>query len=1150
MPSSNGLLDPSNLHKGQVIRADFLPGPATVKDVEPRDGYCKVELVLEDTGAYQEKNLLPHQLDQIEVVDQRPEILSGDPTAFFLTIEAHRIRLAHQFDPMLAVSVSQVDPLPHQIKAVYHNALQMPRMRFLIADDAGAGKTIMAGLILKEMQQRGLVERVLVVAPGHLKYQWQREMKDRFATPFKLINRQVVRSSWGENVWDEHPRAIASVDFLKQDDIKETLHASRWDLVIVDEAHKMSAYAYETKKGQKIDKTQRYRVGEVLSRQSEHMLFLSATPHKGDEENFRLFLDLLRPGFFAKKELLEASVERGENPLFIRRLKEDMKTFDGEPLFPPRHVRTAPFRLTTEEMRLYNATTSYIKNYYDQAKEKRHIAFAMVILQRRLTSSVHAILSSLQRRRKKLQTYLTYPDKIEKREDEYREVANLTEDEIADLSEERRDEVEQKLEEMTIASNIADVKREVRELDDLIEQAKRVKSQEIESKLQKLRDDILAQLDGRKLLIFTEHKDTLWYLEEKLTAWGYSVTLIHGGMHLDARIEAEAEFKHASQIMVATEAAGEGINLQFCSWMVNYDIPWNPNRLEQRMGRIHRYGQDEEVYIWNLIAEDTREGQILDKLFTKLDRMRKALGTDRVFDIIGDVIPGTNLNELLKSAILDQRRMEEIEFEIEKVDEATTRETLERVFMSSLATRHVDYTGVMKERLKAKENRLVPEYVRDYFLRAFDHVGGSVTPIDGGFRVSSVPYALRERNNDISFTNRHGRVRRSYPKVTFDKDVARTRSDVEYIAPGHALLEALNDHILGDSSGDATHHAVFYDPERKREGALWFVEGVVRDGTGAEAGRRVFAVLQSEDRSLQTLNPAVMWDLEPAPDADLPAFVRDLMADADSIEDHLMRNVLLPYQQEIEERRERDAQIKERYGLKSLDFLIAESNEKLFEYDHRADAGENMGIAIRNEKRNRQRLEERRDRLKDEIRLERNVTVEAPTVLGVAAVLPMPASVTYGNGARHETPETAVHDDGGSGGDGMTRNDDIEAVGMRVATAYEEAHGWTVDDVSAEDHGGFDLRSLQYDAHGGFAAVRYVEVKARSRTGKIRLTSNEWKKARHFGEQYWLYVVTQAATDDPELTRIQNPAARFSEGENIFATGFQIPEEEWREVSL
>lgn len=1136
-------MEPNDLavEEGQVIRADFLSGPATVKKFEERPGYYKMEVVLSESGEFRSMNATPDQLDEIELVDQSPEILSGNPEEFFLSIEASRIRLAHQFDPMLAVSVSQVDPLPHQITAVYEHALQMPRLRFMIADDAGAGKTIMAGLILKEMQQRGLVERVLVVAPGHLKYQWQREMEERFNTNFTLVNRQVVRSNWREDVWEKHPKAIASIDFLKQDDIEKTLQGSRWDLIIADEAHKMSAYAYDTKEGTQIDKTQRYQVGEILSEQAEHMLFLTATPHKGDEENFRLFLDLLRPGFFAETELLEESVRRDENPLFIRRLKENMKTFDGEPLFPPRHVRTAPFSLTDAEMDLYNEVTRYIRNFYDQAKEEQHIAFTMVILQRRLSSSVHAILSSLRRRRKKLEEYLDYPDKIQKQQEEYREIAAMSEEEIQDLPEDEREEVEEKLEELTIAQNIDDVRSEIAELEGLIEQAERVKGQEIESKLRKLRDDILSQLEGRKLLVFTEHKDTLYYLEEKLREWGYSVSIIHGGMPLDARIDAEEEFKNETQIMVATEAAGEGINLQFCSWMVNYDIPWNPNRLEQRMGRIHRYGQDKEVYIWNLIAENTREGQILDKLFNKLERMRKALGTDRVFDIIGDVIPGTDLTSLLKDAVFSQRRMEEIEFEIEQVDEDTTRQTLEDVMMNSLATQHVDYSGLMEEQMKAKENRLVPEYVQDYFLRAFDYLGGEVTEIEHGYRIDSVPYEIRHQDDDPDFENRFGTVRSSYRKVTFKKEVSRRYSDYEFVAPGHPLLEALNEVLLSDLQDAGAEHAVFCDPVKDREGLLWFIEGVVRDGTGEEAGRRVFAVHQDQEENLQKLNPAVLWDLDPMPEADVPGFIEELIAGRDEIEDYPMAQVLFPYREEIEEEREQDAEIKERYGLRSLDYLLSESNQKLMEYDQRQEEGEDMGIAIRNEERRREKLEERRERLEEEIKLERNVTVEEPEILGIAALVPAPSEETY-----EEPDESDKISDYDPDLD-MSSNDEIEAVGMRVARNYEEERGWKVEDVSDKDHGGFDLRSMRFsEDDGSFEDIRHIEVKARARSGKIRLTANEWKMARKFGEEYWLYVVTQAGTDDPELTRIQNPAERFEEGQDIRATGFEIPEGAWR----
>ncbi|HEX9725337.1 MAG TPA: DEAD/DEAH box helicase, partial [Vicinamibacteria bacterium] len=292
------------IEEDEIITAPFLAGPARVKKFEERRGFFTLEVTLEDTGQYRALQLSPAQVEQIDIAHQNPAVVSSDPEEFFLLVEAHRIRLAHQFDPMLAVSVSQVDPLPHQIEAVYHYALEQPRMRFLIADDPGAGKTIMAGLILREMQARRLVRRVLVVAPGHLKYQWQRELKEKFGVRFRLIDRNTMRAAWGENMWVEHPFAITSIDFLKQDDVKATLHSADWDLVIVDEAHKMSAYAYESSERTKIDKTKRYQAGEVLARNTDHLLFLTATPHRGDDENFRLFLDLLRPGFFAQTDLL------------------------------------------------------------------------------------------------------------------------------------------------------------------------------------------------------------------------------------------------------------------------------------------------------------------------------------------------------------------------------------------------------------------------------------------------------------------------------------------------------------------------------------------------------------------------------------------------------------------------------------------------------------------------------------------------------------------------------------------------------------------------------------------------------------------------------------------------------------------------------
>lgn len=602
-----------------------------------------------------------------------------------------RIRNAFQFDPLYGVSVSQVDALPHQIEAVYHYMLKSPNIRFLLADDPGAGKTIMAGLLLKELKYRGLVNRVLIIVPGHLKDQWLREMKERFQESFLIVDRGVVNASWGQNIWIERHQIITSLDFAKQEDVMFALKDSSWDLVIVDEAHKMSAYRY----GEKINKTARYQFGELISQITKYLIFLTATPHRGDPENFRLFLDLLQPGFFANTEMLAASIQSKDNPLFLRRLKEDLKGFDSTPLFPPRQVETVKYRLSDAEKMLYNAVTEYVEQNFNKAlqKEKRNVAFALTILQRRLASSVRAVRKSLERRRSRLEDLYKKGQLLQE--------VGYTEEYLEDLEENQRWQKEEELlEKLTSAETLEELKLEIDKLAELVLLAREVEKQEIETKLNRLREVIEhARLreTGAKILIFTESRDTLEYLAEKIgKKWGYTVATIHGGMGMDARIKAEHEFKNRAQVMVATEAAGEGINLQFCWLMVNYDIPWNPNRLEQRMGRIHRYGQQHEVHIYNLVAVDTREGKILEKLFEKLNRMKEHLGSDRVFDVIGDILPGTSLKDLILEAIANRRTMEDILAEMERIPDAEAVQRVREATMEALATRHIDLSRIQR----------------------------------------------------------------------------------------------------------------------------------------------------------------------------------------------------------------------------------------------------------------------------------------------------------------------------------------------------------------------------------------------------------------------------------------------------------------------
>ncbi|MGB9658897.1 MAG: DEAD/DEAH box helicase, partial [Nitrososphaerales archaeon] len=582
------------IREGVILRGPYWSEDVRVDKVEDLGSYIRIIGSTLYSSGHVDHILGSDDLSKIEVIERKLDF-SSDPEELFLVVEAIRFRNASIFDPLLAVNASRVDALPFQIEAVYGYVLKQPRIRFLIADDPGAGKTIMAGLILKELKLRKLAKKILIVVPGHLKDQWRRELKEKFDESFDVVDRNTFNSTYGENPWEKYNQVIISMDFAKQDGILQTLNSVRWDLVIVDEAHKFAAYRY----GNKLEKTDRYRLGETLSKTSNHLLFLTATPHKGDPENFRLFLDLLMPGFFATSQMVEESLKNKDNPLFIRRLKEDLRDFEGRPIFTRRFPKTIKFSLSDAEMVLYNELSSYIIEQYKKAIEfdkKRNIAFALTILQRRMASSVYALLKSLERRKEKLKKILREEEIQEKMKFSYGYLKDF--EEIEDLEEVEKWEREEEWESITLAKNLEDLKKEIEIIEELIKKAREILESEGETKLRELKKAIkegfqkIKEIQGNaKILIFTEFKDTLDYLVDKIHSWGYKVNFIHGGMSIDERVKAEKIFRDETEIMVATEAAGEGINLQFCHIMINYDIPWNPTRLEQRMGRIHRYGQ-------------------------------------------------------------------------------------------------------------------------------------------------------------------------------------------------------------------------------------------------------------------------------------------------------------------------------------------------------------------------------------------------------------------------------------------------------------------------------------------------------------------------------------------------------------------------------
>jgi superfamily II DNA or RNA helicase len=548
-----------------------------------------------------------------------PWSFTADGGLFRLVSEASRISLAHLFDPFLAVQTSTLTALPHQIDAVYNRMVPLHPLRFLLADDPGAGKTIMAGLLLKELIIRGDVERCLVIAPGSLVEQWQDELWRRFHVGFEILTPGTVEASRTGNPFQERNLLIARLDMLaRNEELQAKLGASEWDLIVVDEAHKMSA-RYD---GPNVRPTRRYRLGRLAGSVTRHFLLMTATPHNGKEEEFQLFLALLDPDQFEGRPAPGRHAEPRD--LMRRLVKERLLRLDGRPLFPERLAYSPTFRLSDAEAALYEQVTTYVREEMNRAEslrgegERRRglaVGFALTTLQRRLASSPEAIYRSLLRRRERLEERLA-----EARRQRAESALRLDlpvaagrhfqddDDDFDpdDLPEAELEQVEEQLvDEATAARTVAELEWEIGRLRALEAPADRIRRSGQDRKWEELRRLIQeapemfdSRGDHRKLIVFTEHRDTLEYLVRRLTdlfGRAGSVVAIYGGMRREERRRAQESFVQDPDmvILVATDAAGEGVNLQRAHLMVNYDLPWNPNRVEQRFGRVHRIGQTE-----------------------------------------------------------------------------------------------------------------------------------------------------------------------------------------------------------------------------------------------------------------------------------------------------------------------------------------------------------------------------------------------------------------------------------------------------------------------------------------------------------------------------------------------------------------------------
>ena len=682
-----------------------------------------------------------------------------------------------------------------------------------------------------------------------------------------------MRAQYGVNPFQDIDQVVTSVSWVSvQEYARTSLLRSEWDLIIVDEAHKLSAYGNDKT-------TLAYRLGEELFPKSDHLLLMTATPHKGDPANFRKFLELLDKDVYGDIESLNQAMERREAPFYLRRTKEALVTFPepetGKPkkIFTKRNVSTIAFQIDNEEADLYNALTAYvddqsIKAYQDEDKRRgRIMGFTMAMLQRRFASSIYALRRSLQRMKDKRQAILDDPQKYI---DEQKK--KQLPDNFEDLPDEEQQRIMADLEDFVAFFDPDDLREEIEKLGELINMAEALESREVETKLSRLKEEITKRgiFDDpkNKMLIFTEHADTLNYLVGKLREWGLSVTQISGSMHVGdsetrgTRIFAEREFKESAQVMVATEAAGEGINLQFCWFMVNYDMPWNPMRLEQRMGRIHRYGQTKDCLILNFVAENTREGRVMEKLLTKLEEISSELGRDHVFDVVGELLQPNEIERLFRDMyahnqtedVITSRIVEQVDIEkVRKISDST---------LEGLAKRTLNISALTQEREKAKERRLVPEVIEDFFMSASPVSGVQPKEIAGktkNYRIGRVPRPLQIIGERLE--PKFGRLIREYKQVVFSREQVEKEPASEWVTPGHPLFEAVREDVEEKVKKDLQKGSVLFDLNTTEPYRLDVFTASIKDGLGDVVHKRLFVVKSEMSGDQELREPTLFLDL-------------------------------------------------------------------------------------------------------------------------------------------------------------------------------------------------------------------------------------------------------------------------------------------------
>lgn len=1140
-----------------------------VQRVAPFGSKTLVEGVGVQSRRVIKRPLAHEELLSLVKVRGRDHSFQGDAQSFLLGVEAERIKIAYQFDPLFAVNSSIVDPLPHQVEAVYRYLLPLPRIRFLLADDTGAGKTIMTGLLIKELLFRGVIQKILIITPGGLTKQWkEEELQEKFGfqPPFvRLVNRFSFEAEPGQFAHYQDGIFVVSIDFLARNDgCLRAAEETQWDLIVVDEAHKLSAYEY----GSKLEESDRYKAVKALAKKTDHFLFLTATPHRGRKDTFRRLLLLLDEDLFQKDEHVSNRVQEqgmpyrgqgedfeGEQPIsqarnrfFLRRLKEEMVGWSGQPLFKARHTKTVGYDLTPEEKILYDEVTRYVRSKRKEAKAKknRNVELTLLVMQRRLASSLHAITRTLGNRLTALNGVLSILRDPSRTSAEKKRLLGAALDpsdphditEYEDLPEDEREQVDKRIFRQVLTDDPTKVEEERNEVERLYHMADNLKHHK-EAKFSELlgvldSSDVIRAED-EKLLIFTEHKDTLDSLAQRLEEKGYTVAVIHGSMDVDARKQAQREFRTRAKVMVATDAAGEGINLQFCRYLINWDIPWNPNRLEQRMGRIHRYGQDDDVWVYNLVAQNTREGAVLQRVLSTMDVMREQMGSDRVYDVIDDWLEEVPLLNLIEQAI-DSEDESAVTGETDVALAAASQERAEQLIAlqkkTSLASR-LDLRAARELRDASDEKRLQPLFIQRFFERAWTACGGTIRKDDHFpvWHIGLTPTTLL----DLARERRLPVADRYDTPFVFDKQLVSVASKVripertKLMGPGHVLFDTLIEWAIRQSRESFAKGTLLIDPNIARPQRLWLVRSTIEDGR-LESRKRLaherLAVIAADHMGLRTTSPSYLLNcLPPVGEGQLPDMPE---RSTEEIRVWAYEEITEKQLSTVKTARTQECDLRLQYLNTAFTDLILELQEKLNDLEQASLFGDENAEEREELHKRIEALKVRKaDRLK-ELELMMNLTANLPDILTQAIVVPAPVAMVEAE----EEPRP-------SQGVPMRRDDEVEAIAMDVVMRYERSRGWTPTDVSRDgEH--YDIRS---ESPAG--DKRFIEVKGRAQSGAIILTGPELDKLRQLEDRAWLYIVTFCKGTQPQLRIIQDPIPKLNPEMLYRQVQFLVEEADW-----